>query len=416
MIGDFFAAVRGRPLRVYTICLFGLVLSNVDQSFFAYAIPGVVGEFGVGMDAIGYLLAISFLAAALFSLPIGMAADRYGRKRVYSVCMIVPAVLVGLTGFAPEIVSLTVIRGAAFTFTAALVPLATTYVVEVAPDRYRGLLAGLLQLGYPLGWFIASIIGAPILEAFGWRAIFLPAFAVIPLGWWLARKLPESEVFATKMAGTGEKKGWLDHMSVLSEPLLRRRIICVTLMLFFHGGAYAGIAFFLPTFLTDVRGYAPADAAMATGLSYLIGAIGYMSSGFVGEFYMTRRDTVALWIGLGLIGFVGFVWLADSRLANVLWFSVMTIFFFGVATVQWPLGAELFPTRARATAATISGAGVMMGFAIYPLLVSQLVPSLGWEVALTVVIAPSLALAVIAVLMLDNTKSGASLDAVARDQ
>jgi len=416
VIGDFIAAVRGRPLRIYTICLFGLVLSNVDQSFFAYAIPGIVEEFGVGMDVIGYLLAISFLAAALFSLPIGVAADRYGRKRLFSICMIVPAFLVGLTGLVPEIVSLTVVRGAAFTFTAALVPLATTYVVEVAPDRYRGLLAGLLQLGYPLGWFIASVIGAPILEAFGWRAIFLPAFAVIPLGWWLAGKLPESDRFETKVAGAVENKGWLDHMSVLSEPLLRRRIVCVTLMLFFHGGAYAGIAFFLPTFLTEVRGYQPAEAAMATGLSYLIGIVGYLSSGLIGEFYMTRRDTAALWISLGLIGFVGFIWLADSRIENVLWFSMMTIFFFGVAVVQWPLGAELFPTRARATAATISGAGVMLGFAGYPLLVSQLVPTLGWELALTVTIAPSLALAVISVLMLDNTKSGASLDAVARDQ
>lgn len=414
-VGAFVAAVRGRPLTVYLICMFGLILSNIDQSFFGYAIPGIIAEFGVGIEAIGYLLAISFVAAALFSLPIGIAADRIGRRKVFGICMVAPAILVGLTGFAPDIVSLTVVRAAAFSFTAGLVPLATTYVVEVTPDKYRGLLAGLLQLGYPLGWFIASLASAPMLEAWGWRSIFLPAFAVVPLGLWLTRKLPESDRFIARKFDAPTSGGWLSHMSVMNEPLLRRRIILVTTMMFFHAGAYAGVAFYLPTFLTQARGYTEADAAMATGLSYLIGVIGYLGSGIIGEFYWTRRNTVALWLGIGLLSFLGFIWLAATPLANVLWFSVMTIFFFGVAVVQWPLGAELFPTQARATASTITGAGVMLGFAFYPVFVSQLVPLVGWQMAFTLTAAPSLLIATLAVLGLDNTKSGASLDAVARE-
>jgi putative MFS transporter len=375
----------------------------------------MVNEFAVGIDVIGYVLAISFVCAAVFSLPIGIAADRYGRRKVFAVCMVVPAFLVGLTGLAPNIVSLTIVRAAAFTFTAALVPLATTYVVEVTPDKYRGLFAGLLQLGYPLGWFIASLASAPMLAEFGWRSIFLPAFLVVPFGLWLTRRLPESERFVAQQTAAAPSAGWLGHMAVLGEPILRRRIILVTTMMFFHAGAYAGLAFFLPTFLTQARGYAEADAAMATGLSYLIGVVGYLGAGIVGEFYMTRRNAVGVWLTIGLGSFLGFIWLADTPLANVLWFGLMTVFFFGVAVVQWPLGAELFPTRARATAAAITGAGVMLGFAFYPVFVSQLVPVYGWETSLTAVIAPSLVLAIISVMCLDNTRSGASLDAVARD-
>lgn len=415
-VGEFMTAVRGRPLMVYLICMFGLILSNVDQSFFGYAIPGIIDEFDLGIETIGYILAISFVAAALCSLPIGIAADRLGRRKVFGVCMVAPAILVGLTGLAPDVVTLTVVRAAAFSFTAGLVPLATTYVVEVSPDKYRGLLAGLLQLGYPLGWFIASLASAPMLEAWGWRSIFLPAFLVVPIGLWLARKLPESDRFVARQSDLPAGSGWFGHMSVMKEPLLRRRIILVTTMMFFHAGAYAGVAFYLPTFLTQARGYAEADAAMATGLSYLIGVIGYLASGIIGEFYWTRRNTVALWLGIGLVSFLGFIWLAATPLANVLWFSVMTIFFFGVAVVQWPLGAELFPTQARATAATITGAGVLLGFAFYPVFVSQLVPHIGWQMAFTVVAGPALLIATAAVLGLDNTKSGASLDVVAHDR
>ena len=50
---EFWQAIKGQPLKIYSICLFGLVLSNLDQSFFGYAIPGVIAEFEVRIDIIG---------------------------------------------------------------------------------------------------------------------------------------------------------------------------------------------------------------------------------------------------------------------------------------------------------------------------------------------------------------------------
>ena len=92
---EFWQAIKGQPLKIFLICLFGLVLSNLDQSFFGYAIPGIMAEFEVGIDTIGWVLSVSFMVAAGMMIVIGLAADHYGRSRVFTVCLVVPAFLVG---------------------------------------------------------------------------------------------------------------------------------------------------------------------------------------------------------------------------------------------------------------------------------------------------------------------------------
>ena len=73
--------------------------------------------------------------------------------------------------------------------------------------------------------------------------------------------------------------------------------------------------------------------------------------------------------------------------------------------------AEIFPTRIRATAvAVVAGVGINVGFAIYPLLVAELVEDRGWQYAFTITVVPSLILAGVFTLFLPNLRSGTSLE------
>ena len=409
-----FQSVRGYPLNIFLICLFGLALANTDQAFFSYATPGIMTEFAVGLDVIGWILSVSFVCAALCSLAIGVAADRFGRRRLFIICLAGAAVLVAGLTFAPDILTLTVLRAIAFGLSAALVPLATTYTVEAAPDRLRGLLSGLLQVGYPTGWFVASIIAAPILAAWGWRYIFLPALVVVPLAFLIARVLPESARFLERRAAQeAEKDSWGKQLGVLWQPPFKRRTILCSLMFFFHAGAYAGTAFYFPTYFVEVHGYAQDEATALVGLSYLIGIFGYMGAAMVGEFWLNRRDTIVIWMALGGLAFLGLVWIPESRLGHLLWFSVMTVFFYGAAAVHWAFAAEQFPTQARATATSICMAATLFGFALYPVLVAYLVEALDWRWTFSWTVFPSLVVAVAATLGMERIRSGTSLDEIA---
>ena len=272
-------------------------------------------------------------------------------------------------------------------------------------------MAGLLQCGYPLGWFIASLFAAPLLAIHGWRAMFLCAFAVIPLAFLLGRFLPESERFARQVLAPAAQRSPRESFAELFKPGLRRLTILSFLAFFCHGGAYAGSAFYFPSFYTEVRGYTQAEATALVGLAYGIGVIGYVTAAFVGEFLTTRRNTIVLWCWLGAAALLGLIWVPTSYAADVFWFGLMATFFYGSAAVMGVYVAELFPTHLRATGAAFSGAAALScGFAIFPVLVARLVESLGWQWTFTVAVVPPLVAVGFLMLALKNLRSGLAVD------
>lgn len=412
--------VRGTPLLIFAICMIGQTLANFDQSLFSYAIPGIMSTFDVGLDAIGGILSISFVFAAIVTVTIGVAADRFGRKRLFILCLAGSALLVGVHALAPTIFTLTMLRACAFGLSAGILPLANAFTAEAAPARVRGLMTSLLQCGYALGWFLAAIIGAPILEAYGWRYIFLPALAVVPLAFIIARTLPESARFvalrtnaATPKTSSWTRSAWTEKLRILWEPNLRHRTIWCLMFFFFQGGAYAGTAFYFPAFFSAVHGYTEREATEIVGLSYGIGAIGYIAVAVIGEFFMTRRNTVLWCMIFGTVALGGLIWIPQTYTDNMLWFGAMTMTFYAVAAAMWAFAAELFPTRARATASAVMLAAVLLSFASYPLAVAFLVESIGWQMAFTWAAIPSAIIATVAAAMLPSLKSGLELDEIA---
>ena len=96
----------GLPLLIFLICMIGQVLSNFDQSLFAYAIPGIMKTFDIGLETIGSILSLSFIFAAIVTVTIGIAADRFGRRKLFIFCLASSALLVGLHALAPSIFEL----------------------------------------------------------------------------------------------------------------------------------------------------------------------------------------------------------------------------------------------------------------------------------------------------------------------
>ncbi len=400
-------SVRGPPLVIFGVCLAGWTLSNLDQSLFGYAIPGIRREFGSDLSDIGWILSASFVLAAVMTVVIGMLADTYGRKRLFIFTLATSALLVGLQGFAPTLVVLAAIRIPAFGISNGLAAIVLPYNVEAAPARLRGIFAGLLSCGYPLGWFLGSIIAAPLIANHGWRVIFLPALAVVPLAVVLARWLPESPRF--KSGPLVRSSPW--RVSALFAPGLRRRSIACMAANFLFGGAYAGTAFFFPTFYHEVRGYSVSQATYIVGMAYGIGTLGYLLSAFVGEFVLSRRNTTAIWFFVGAVGLLCMVWLPRSFAEDLLAFGITTSFFYGSQGAFGVFTTEIFPTRIRATGlAFAASAPTYLGFALFPTLMPWAVSHLGWQMAFSILSAPALVLAAVAVLFMPNFRSGIDID------
>lgn len=401
--------------RVLAFSLFAWMVSNMDQSLFGYAVPGIVTEFGIGLPTIGLVLSISFAVAAVMVVFAGLAADRYGRRWTLSVLLGASALLVGLHGLVDSIEMLTVVRSLAFGLSAGLAPITAAYVAEAAPARSRGLMLGVLQCGYPLGWFLASIFATHALEHDDWRAMFLVGFAVVPLAVLIGWQLPESGRFKAVAAtrDTAHARPGLD-MTLLRElfaPRYRRTSLATIGLFLSFGCAYAGTAFYFPTFFMQVRGYTSAEAAWLVGLSNGIAILGYLGAAAVGEYWITRRNTFALWCALGTAALLAFLWLPTERWHDAVLFALTTSFFYGTNAVLITLMTELYPTHMRGTAfAACGSAPLSLGFATFPSVVPPVVASLGWQPALSILVVPMLAISIACALVLPNVISGRELE------
>jgi len=419
---DFWAKSRGYPILVFGTCFLGWGLASMDQSFLAYAIPGIREEFGAGIDDIGWVLALSFIFAAFTSALIGILTDRYGRRAMFVFCIAFSALMVGLHALVIGLVSLTVLRMFAFGISNGLSPITNSYVAETAPSRYRGLLVALLQCGYPIGWFVASLFVVPLIAAFGWRYIFLPALLVIPIAFILARRLPESERFKQtrrEQQELGLKSSEplvpLGKIKELFAPDLRHRTIVIFIAFFFYGGAYAGTAFYFPSYFHEFRGYSVEAATALVGMSYGVGILGYLAVAFLGEFWITRRNISILWTLFGATAILGLVWLPTSYFQDQLWFGAMAALTYGNAASLTMLMAEIFPTRVRATAAGFAASFPLnIGHALFPVFTAWGIENIGWQWAFTLGVTPPFLIAALALTTLPNHKSGLSLEEIAQ--
>lgn len=393
--------------NVLVISFIAWTLTNMDQAFFGYAIPGILDEFGLPLEAVGVILTISFVIASILLLFAGTAADRFGRGPMLSLYLAVSALLVGLQGIAGGIVMLTILRSLGFGISTGLSPITNTYVAENVAPRLRGLAMGVLQCGYPLGWFIASMFAVPLLASHGWRAMCFAAFLVIPVAgifYWLLRDAPDIRPAAND---TSTKSGF----RVLFSAKYRRNSLASIVTYFAFGGAYAGSAFYFPTFFSEVRGYTPSEAADLVGLSNGIGIIGYLLAAVVGEYFMTRRNVFFLWALGGTFALVGLMWLPETRAEDMIWYALTAALFYGSLAVLPVLIAEIFPQEVRASALSIcASAPLSLGFAVFPLIVPFVVGMVGWEMGFTIVICPLLLIAAAAALFLPNRASGLALE------
>jgi MFS family permease len=403
----------GVDASIFLVCLVAWTLTNMDQALFGYALPGILAEFKLPLEAAGIVLTISFGAAAVLVIGAGVAADRFGRAVTLVVLLVASAVMVGLQGFAGGIVVLALFRALGFGLSGGLSPITNVLVVENAAPRARGVAMGLLQCGYPLGWLLASLFAAPLLQHYGWRAACFLAFAVVPLGgliWLVLRRRGLGGPRVVADTSAGPKPG----VRSLFEPRYRRATLATMAVFFMFGGAYAGSALFFPIFFTQDRGYTPAEAASLVGLSNGVAVFGYVGAALVGEYLLTRRNVFVLWCLGGAGALLGLLWLSAGHAQDMVWYAVMAGLFFGSQAVLPVLIAEVFPADVRATAmAVCASAPLSAGFAVFPLIVPVVVTALGWKAGLTLVAAPLLVGAALAALVLPNRRSGLALEGVA---
>jgi len=421
--------IRGYPLQAFIVCHLAYMFSQVDLALFSYALPSIRETFDVSLQAMGWVVALSYSTGAFLQIYIGTLTDRFGRKHMLMVITVVSSLFIATHAIVPEsaaqlviggisfslgIIVMTLLRCFAIAFGGALYPTTGAIVTEEAPARYRGIMAGLLQTAFPLGAFVAALFAAPVLEAYGWRPLFLVGLLSIPYIWVIHRFLRETKRFVghkeVQAQSSAAKESSRDKVAALFAPA-----ITLFTAQFIFVIAYGAASLWLPTYLVESRGFTQSDATYVVGYANAVAVIGYIIAAVTGEFILTRRTTVTIWTLLGASSFLCMIWFTSGYWDTLIVLCISATFFYGTAAVKFAYIAEVFPTHLRATGlAVCSSLAVNLGIAVGPLVVTYGVQFFDWDMTFSVVVGIPLAIAGLLYLRLKPIPSGLEVEEVDR--
>ncbi len=218
---------------------------------------GLLGAFAprfrehLGLDATrtGLLVAVPVILGALARFPMGLLADRYGARRVFTILMVAVAVPVAAVPAAPDFRSL-LLAGFLLGLAGASFPVGVDYVSRWTPASRQGSALGVYGLGN-IGQSAAVFLGPLAAAAFGLPAVFRGTAALL-VGWGvvfglLARDAPQG----------GPPKGIRPLLEVMAD---RPRVWVLAAFYFLTFGGFVAFSIYLPSLLRDQFGLPPADA------------------------------------------------------------------------------------------------------------------------------------------------------------
>jgi len=162
---------KSQAKRITAGLLIGLVLSSLDQTIVAAAMPTIVQELG-GLSLYSWVFSVYMLASTA-AMPIyGKIADLFGRKRIFLIGLLLFLAGSLLCGLAGSMMELVVFRGVQGLGAGALMPIAFTIIADLYPPEQRVKLMGLFSTVFAASTICGPAIGG-LLVGWNWSWIFL---------------------------------------------------------------------------------------------------------------------------------------------------------------------------------------------------------------------------------------------------
>ena len=175
--------------------ILGWVLDAFDFFVMVFLFDALAEHFHVSKASVVYTLTLTLAMRPIGAFFFGALADRYGRKRPLILCVLYFSLLTVLTGLAPNYTFFVICRALYGIGMGGYWGIGASYAMESSPRRFRGILSGMMQAGYPMGYLLAAVAMQTLAPTFGWRSVFFVGAPVAILIVVLTLLAPESEAW-----------------------------------------------------------------------------------------------------------------------------------------------------------------------------------------------------------------------------
>jgi SHS family lactate transporter-like MFS transporter len=274
-----------RHWHAVTAGFLGWTLDAFDFFVLVFLVDTLAVQFGVKKSDIVLTLTATLAMRPLGAVIFGLLADRYGRRLPLMANVIFFSVVELLCGFAPNYTFFLILRTIYGIGMGGEWGVGASLAMEAAPGKWRGVLSGILQSGYSIGYLLAALAARFIEPHFGWRAMFWAGGAPALLALYIRSTVPESEAWKQHRAPTTDailkvvKENWKSALYL---------VLMMTLMMFLSHGTQD----LYPDFLKSTHG-ASARMVSYIAILYNIGAVlGAIIFGHLSEVLGRRRGMI----------------------------------------------------------------------------------------------------------------------------
>jgi putative MFS transporter len=356
----------------------GWALDAMDVGLISFVMAALAVQWQLSPTELSWIGSIGFAGMALGATLGGLLADRFGRRQVFAITLLIFGLATGAAALSWSVGALLVFRFLIGLGLGAELPVASTLVSEFAPVRVRGRVVVLLEAFWAIGWTLSALIGyfvVPRSDA-GWR--WALAIGAVPAVYAVVvrRGLPESVRFLELKGRVDEAEAAVQRferaagVAPVESPLprptpspgpralwaagTRLRTAALWVVWFSINFAYYGAFIWLPTLLV-ANGFSLVRSFGYTLIITLAQLPGYAVAAFLIEKW-GRRATLATFLAGSALG-AGLFAAADGETAVLVTGMVLSFFNLGAWGALYAVTPEVYPTALRAT-----GAGAAAGF------------------------------------------------------
>ena len=292
--------LKGGEKHAVVASFLGWTLDAFDFFVVVFLVETLAAHFGVGKAAIVLSLTTTLAMRPVGALLFGLLADRFGRRRPLMANVIYFSIIELACGFAPNFTVFLVLRALYGIGMGGQWGVGASLAMETAPRRWRGLLSGVLQGGYPIGYLLAALAARLLLPVWGWRSLFFAGASPALLALYVWSKVPESAAW--------QRVHYLSMGGILRTVADNWKtagylVLLMTLMNCLSHGTQD----LYPDFLKTAHGIPAATVALVAMLYNIGGVLGGISFGQFSERLGRRRAMiVAMALALAVIPFWAF--------------------------------------------------------------------------------------------------------------
>ena len=289
---DDLKALDGQQRSAFVASFLGWTLDAFDYFLLTFVVKAIAADFHAKPSAVQAAVFLTLVARPFGAVVFGWLADRFGRRPILMIDVLLYSVLELASAFAPSLVALLVLRTLFGFVMGGEWGIGASLALESIPVRSRGIVSGILQEGYAVGQLLGALVFAFAYPHFSqllphvapWRVLFVVGVIPALLVFYIRRNVKESPAFE-RSRGQARGRGATVRDLAAHWKLLIYAVVLMAAFNFFSHGTQDNYA----TFLEVQHGFKPQTVGLLTAAMNVGAIIGGLSFGAWSERIGRRR-------------------------------------------------------------------------------------------------------------------------------